>query len=88
MMSALLLLGMQLGPIERLPRGIEQCQRYIDAQPALRMARINGHLALTVADQQFGWVVDKQDAKRWCRYGVNRIRLDLWPDTTKEGGSQ
>lgn len=45
MMAALLLLGSQLGPLERLPQGTQQCQRHIDAQPALRM---NGHLARTL----------------------------------------
>lgn len=80
MLSALLMIGLQLGAIERLPGGIDDCQRYITATPELRMAWVNGHRARNISNDTYGWVADKEDAQRWCRHGVNRIRLDTWAE--------
>ena len=70
-----------LGPVERLD-GIAACVAYLDALPQdrVKLVRLNGHLALTRPDPRFGWVVDMDSAKQWCRYGVNRIRVDVWED--------
>ncbi|MGY6517202.1 MAG: hypothetical protein ACXIUZ_00605 [Lysobacteraceae bacterium] len=70
-----------LGPITR-PFGVEACEAYLDSFPAdrVRVARVNGHQAIFLREHsgEWPWLVDVQDVKRWCRYGYNRIRVDLW----------
>jgi hypothetical protein len=57
------------------------CAAYMDHLPAdqVRLARINGHLAQTKPSSVHGWSVDLVDARHWCRDGINRLRVDLWP---------
>ena len=73
--------GVQAGGIERLPSQTA-CHTYLAALPAkrVRMAWLNGHQTQTVSDHGHLWRVDMNDAAKWCRPGVNRVRVDLWLD--------
>lgn len=70
-----------LGPVTR-PYGVEACIEYLDSFPAdrVRVARVNNHQAIFLREHsgEWPWLVDVEDVKRWCRYGYNRIRVDLW----------